>query len=569
MRRIAGPLAGAAILVLALGLVIRYLTFGVGNSSFSYREGRTPDEKGHHVSAPSLADALEKLGFMHAERAPWVTFHLRQVALSGSAVWLGPHALPADQRSAELQFAERARAAWDALPESDKRLVEAYSRGINAALATRRVRLAAGFVLLDVVPSPWEPWHSLAVERLVLWLQGDTGTAADSILQSHVGWFGGEWNVAWGGSQGAIMGRYLMGHTSTPFLYEFLLDWPGTSITALTVPGTLMMPMARRETSDNSVSWAYLLQPAAVPASGRLRPVAGWKRLHDGRRDTVIQVTLPDVSWPGFRDQTDTDAWLDLWRGEDVHDAWQLMRPDGLLWHRSGPDWRVLGAPATQHRLTDAVLIASKPRDQTPADALDRFSAVELPTSDYSGSAKAGLDSLLRALPDSSLLPVQTRQAMTYLANWNGRFDGGEIGATLYDAMAAFDSTTAASSVLDRLVRAVSLVENALGPDMSRWRWSDARPGRLLWPGWQPPSDSMRRPIRIFMEHYPPVDIHAAGHPTTMVWRHAFGVEATNAWEGLLRSDGSLTYRSRRVPYQKFLAQHDVINEIHELRRRN
>ncbi len=571
MGRISGPLTGAALLVVVIGLVIRYLTFGVNTND-------------RHIVASSLADALEQLGHLHAERAPWVTFHLRQVALSGSAPWLGQQALPSDQRTAELHIAERARAAWETLSGADQRLVEAYTRGINQALTERRVRLAAAFVLLNVTPEPWEPWQTLAVERLVLWLQGDALSAADSILQHQIGWYGGTWNVAWGSGNGATMGRFLMGDTAAPFLHEVLIDWPGTSMTALTVPGTLMLPMARRETGAQAASWAYLLQPNVTRASGdgRARGATDWVRLHDGRRDTIITVSVPDttrgllshasgpdLAWPGFTDQTDTDSWLALWRGQDALDAWQLMRPDGLKWTRSAGAWRVLGTPRTLRQVRGVVMIAAQPPERTPAAVMDRFSLVDLPTSFYSGTAQSGLDTLLQALPDSSSLPRRTRQAVTYLANWNTRFDGGEIGATLYDAMISTADTVSTSSVEERLTQAMTRVERVFGPDMSLWRWSNAHPAQLRWPGWHAPNDSMPRPIRIFMEQYPPVDVRTGGHPTTMVWRQATGAPASNAWEGLLRSDGSLAYRSRRVPYQQFLADHAAINEIHELRRRN
>jgi len=500
-----------------------------------------------------------------------VTFYLRQVALSESAAWLGSSALPSDVRTAELHFADRARAAWNLLPDADQRLVEAYTRGVNRALSTRRVRLAEGFVLLDVAPERWEPWHSLAVERLVLYLQADPMSPADSLLQQHVGWYGGSWNVAWGGRDGATMGRFLMGHTSLPFLQEVLLDWPDTSVTALTVPGTLMIPAARHETASDARSWTYLLQPDVAPAtdSTSARADVDWVRLHTGRRDTVIAVHSPELRWPGFTAATDTDSWLDLWRGADVPRAWQLMRPDGLSWRRSRGAWKVEGAPATRIQSDDVVMVAAQPPEQSPADVIDRFSPVELSASLYSGAANARLQEYLEALPDSSVLPQRTRQAVTYLANWNTRFEANEIGATLYDAMTAHMDSSLAGGTEQRLTRAVSDVEHALGPDMSLWRWSESRTGQLRIPGWLHPTDTMPRPLRIFMEHYPLVGIRTGGHPTTMVWRQAVGAPAPNAWEGLFRADGSMTYRSRRVPYQQFLAEHAVINEIHDLRRRN
>lgn len=603
MGRLAGPIAGALLLLLAVGLVIRYLAFGIGDPAV--RDGRDhgPGAERRHIESASLPDALEELGFLHADLAPWVTFHLRQLALSRSAAWLGDGALAADTRTAGLHIAERARAAWKTLPSSEKRLVEAYTQGVNRALATRRVRLAASFVLLDVVPEPWEPWHTLAVERLVVWLQGEPVVAADSVLQRQAGWYGGTWNVAWGGEGGAIMGRYLMGHTATPFLYEVLMDWPGTSMTALTLPGTLMIPMARRETSSGAASWAYLLQPnvsitpSTRPRAGNSTAVTDWVRLTDGRRDTVVAFARPDtsagrlslpnnknVTWPGFTGATDTDQWLALWRGGMEAGAWQLMRADGLYWTSDTGRWTVHGAPETHATTASAVMIAAQPAEHSPAGVLDRFSPFELSTSVYSAEARSGLETMLRALPDSSALPPRARQAVTYLTNWNTRFDASEIGATLYDAIRYDDiwhdptrhrannplrDSTSAAPAEERLVLAMRHVERALGPDMRLWRWSQAHPGQLRWPGWQPPTEAMPRPIRIFMKQYAPVMTRTDGHPTTMVWRQASGAPAVNAWEGLLRSDLSLAYRRLHVPYQQFLAEHTVIHEIYELRRRN
>ncbi len=111
-----------------------------------------------HVFAESAQDALFALGYVHALDRSWQMEFYRRVAAGRMAEVAGPAGLPADRFTRHLGLPSAAQAAWEATPPAERSFIEAYARGVNAALRVTPPPLECR--ILGYPPEPWAPWHS-------------------------------------------------------------------------------------------------------------------------------------------------------------------------------------------------------------------------------------------------------------------------------------------------------------------------------------------------------------------------------------------------------------------------
>ncbi len=119
------------------------------------------------VAARRSWDAFAALGYLHAQDRLWQMDLLRRVAYGRLAEILGAEALPLDQLMRALNFAGLAQQLWERLHPVSRRILAAYSSGVNAWLSAHRNRLPLEFDLLAYAPDTWQPQHSLAIARLM------------------------------------------------------------------------------------------------------------------------------------------------------------------------------------------------------------------------------------------------------------------------------------------------------------------------------------------------------------------------------------------------------------------
>ncbi|MDA0874603.1 MAG: penicillin acylase family protein [Bacteroidetes bacterium] len=124
------------------------------------------------TQSSSFDDALLILGYGQARSRAWQTVLWRQAALGRLSEWFGPDALPVDRMVRQLEIGQGARAAWDALLPEEREDLGQFARGIDMALSARDLNRATPFLILGFRAESWEPWHSLAVERLYSWISG-------------------------------------------------------------------------------------------------------------------------------------------------------------------------------------------------------------------------------------------------------------------------------------------------------------------------------------------------------------------------------------------------------------
>jgi hypothetical protein len=375
--------------------------------------------------------ALAALGYAHGLERAWTAVLWRQTALGRLGRWFGPGVVPLDRHARRLGLARHARAAYEQLPPRTKAHLQAYARGLNAALETDAGRRADSFVLLGVEPAPWAPWHTLLVQRLMAWLATPPpapASAAPPEVQAFAerdhqfrrwlhlhGW---EQSVAWAvrsparpdSGASTLFQRHVLGAAATPVLQEVRWDQPPASPTTwTTLPGTLLFPTGTR--ADRA--WASLLRSPArlarapVDSSAlrhwheRLDPAGGDERLvrvermgrrlllarapgDSARRDTTdrsvplapARPSPPDTAWvldwPGLTTRSDLPAWLHR-AGVDSTSApappFRVWEADGLEVGRRGRH-TVLGSPAVVERTSSLLLVGQSRWGQSQARAL-------------------------------------------------------------------------------------------------------------------------------------------------------------------------------------------------------
>jgi penicillin amidase len=124
-----------------------------------------------HLRAGNDHDAFFAQGYVHAQDRLWQMDACRLRMTGRWAEWAGPSAVAADTLARRLGGATASQRDLAALGDEARRMLQAYSDGVNAFLAEGRP-LPMEYELLGTTPAPWEPWHSIAVMRWRGFLMG-------------------------------------------------------------------------------------------------------------------------------------------------------------------------------------------------------------------------------------------------------------------------------------------------------------------------------------------------------------------------------------------------------------
>jgi len=116
-----------------------------------------------HITAAAVEDALFLQGFVTAQDRLWQMDALRRLAGGALAEIFGPPALESDLAARRLRLKKLAQQQYAALPEADRRALDAYVRGVNFFVSTHRDRLPVEFRLLGYEPRPWSGVDSLLI----------------------------------------------------------------------------------------------------------------------------------------------------------------------------------------------------------------------------------------------------------------------------------------------------------------------------------------------------------------------------------------------------------------------
>jgi penicillin G amidase len=172
-----------AILAIAIGAVAWWFIFRPlpqmdGSASLpGLRENVTVerDQWGvPHIRAASVEDLAEAQGYVMAQDRLWQMDLLRRAARGQLSEILGPRTLKIDESFRTYGFARAAERDTTLLDSESRRVMEAYSRGVNQFIEQHKKNLPLEFSLLRYEPRPWQPSDTLAISAYMYRTLTDT-----------------------------------------------------------------------------------------------------------------------------------------------------------------------------------------------------------------------------------------------------------------------------------------------------------------------------------------------------------------------------------------------------------
>jgi len=122
-----------------------------------------------HIYAENLRDLYHAIGYVHAQDRLW-QMTLTQLASEGRlAEFFGKELVSIDIFQRTIGFWDIARELERQLPDSTRRLLQAYADGVNEYVSIHDGSLPPQFSLADIQPVKWTVTHSLALARLMAW----------------------------------------------------------------------------------------------------------------------------------------------------------------------------------------------------------------------------------------------------------------------------------------------------------------------------------------------------------------------------------------------------------------
>ncbi len=116
-----------------------------------------------HIQAASVEDLVFAQGYITAGDRLWQMDALRRHAAGELAEVLGNGLVEHDRMQRTLQLRAAADRALAVLPPDQMHWLEAYSRGVNASIASQQEHLPLEFKLLRYKPAAWTPRDTLLV----------------------------------------------------------------------------------------------------------------------------------------------------------------------------------------------------------------------------------------------------------------------------------------------------------------------------------------------------------------------------------------------------------------------
>jgi penicillin amidase len=131
-----------------------------------------------HVWAQSPEDMLFTQGYLHAQERLWQMELFRRVGEGRLSEVFGSAMIDTDKFFRTLGIWQSAAANEQRLDAEQKRLLDAYVRGVNHWISAHDGPLPPEFVTLRIKPEPWTARHSLAIEKIMSWDLAVYSTAA-------------------------------------------------------------------------------------------------------------------------------------------------------------------------------------------------------------------------------------------------------------------------------------------------------------------------------------------------------------------------------------------------------
>ena len=122
-----------------------------------------------HIYAESVEDVMFGLGFAHAQDRLWQMEINRRIGAGRLSEVLGAATAGTDRFLRTLGVRRAAERTYDELDQGTRAVLDSYTAGVNAFLATRDAPLPPEFLILRHQPEPWEPQDSLVWGKMMAW----------------------------------------------------------------------------------------------------------------------------------------------------------------------------------------------------------------------------------------------------------------------------------------------------------------------------------------------------------------------------------------------------------------
>ncbi|HEU4321536.1 MAG TPA: penicillin acylase family protein [Roseiflexaceae bacterium] len=120
-----------------------------------------------HIYAANEHDLFFAQGYVHAQDRLWQMDFQRRVGLGRLSEILGPDSREFDVFLRTFGVNRSAQQDLTALSPETRRVLEAYSAGVNAFISANGSRLPPEYTILQASPIPWEPLHTLAWMKMM------------------------------------------------------------------------------------------------------------------------------------------------------------------------------------------------------------------------------------------------------------------------------------------------------------------------------------------------------------------------------------------------------------------
>jgi penicillin G amidase len=127
-----------------------------------------------HLRASSVEDLAEAQGYVMAQDRLWQMDILRRAARGQLSEILGSVTLDIDKDFRKLNFSRAAQRDVELMDPAKRRILEAYSRGVNRFIDQHPKALPMEFTLLHYKPQPWQPSDSIAITGYMYRTLADT-----------------------------------------------------------------------------------------------------------------------------------------------------------------------------------------------------------------------------------------------------------------------------------------------------------------------------------------------------------------------------------------------------------
>lgn len=125
-----------------------------------------------HIRADDLYDLFFAQGYATAQDRLWQMDQDRMGGLGRFSEYIGQKSADSDAFTRRRDFARVAKADYGVCSDDAKTALNAYADGVNCFMDGPDP-LPYEYAILETVPEPWEPWHSIVVYKLSNSAQGN------------------------------------------------------------------------------------------------------------------------------------------------------------------------------------------------------------------------------------------------------------------------------------------------------------------------------------------------------------------------------------------------------------